>query len=63
MVVGAIAGVAIIDLSKISVFQMLLQWPSFRLIEIPPVSFPSINGQIVVPTFVQRVPCFQERDG
>jgi hypothetical protein len=53
MVIGAIAGMAITDLSKISVFQIDLRWPSFLLIEIPPLSFSSINDQNAAPTFIQ----------
>lgn len=47
MVIGAIAGMAITDLSKISVFQIDLRWPSFPLIEIPPLSFSRMNDQML----------------
>jgi hypothetical protein len=49
MVIGAIAGMAITDLSKISVFQIDLRWPSFPLIEILPLSFSSVNDQNAAP--------------
>jgi hypothetical protein len=61
--VGANAGAAIVDLSKISVFKYFRDGFPFPLIEIPPISFSSMNDRTVVPGSIPRLPCSQEHDG